>query len=168
MACSERFVPRTVIVLFLAALLSAGCQDTAMRGGGWLAKEPEARWDAVAKHFRGMDVAMVEIGYRYGELYWGGVDRNWSYADYQVRKIRLALDNALERRPKRRGSTEATFMPALDHMARVVQGHDAARFDAAFRELTQACNACHAAEKVPDFHVAAPGSRHSPIRGEPR
>ena len=111
---------------------------------------------------------MVEIGYRYGELYWGALDENWGYADYQVKKVRLALENALERRPKRRTSTELTFIPALDEMARVVEEHDAARFGEAFEQMTSACNACHAAEEVPGFYVVAPNVRYSPIRGEPK
>ncbi|MBW2235417.1 MAG: cytochrome c [Deltaproteobacteria bacterium] len=109
---------------------------------------------------------MVEIGYRYGELYWGANDGNWSYADYQVQKIRLALENALERRPKRRASTESTFVPVLNEMARVVQEHDSARFGETFEKVTAACNACHAAEEVPSFYVVAPQARTSPIRGE--
>jgi hypothetical protein len=147
--------------------LGAGCQNAATRGGGWLPQEPAARWDAVARHLRGLDVAMVEIGYRYGELYWGGRDRNWSYADYQVQKIRLALENALERRPKRRASTESTFTPVLDEVARVVEAHDAARFGETFDRMTAACNACHAAENVSSFYVVAPKVRYSPIRSEP-
>ncbi len=110
---------------------------------------------------------MIEIGYRYGELHWSGSDQNWSYAHYQVQKIELALENALERRPKRRGSTEATFIPALNEMARVVREHDAARFGEAFERMTAACNACHAAEQVPSFYVVAPEARYSPIRSMP-
>ena len=147
--------------------LGAGCQNTPMRGGRWLPSGPEARWDAVAGHLRGLDVAMVEIGYRYGELYWGGLDQNWSYAGYQVRKIQLALQNALERRPKRRASTEATFLPVLNEMAEVVQERDATRFGETFERMTTACNACHAAEAVPSFHVILPTVRYSPIRGNP-
>jgi hypothetical protein len=154
-------------MLFVAALgLGVGCQNSSMPGGGWLPQEPAARWDAVAKHLRGLDVSMVEIGYRYGELYWGANDENWSYADYQVQKIRLALENALERRPKRRASTESTFVPVLNEMVRVVQEHDSARFGETFEKVTAACNACHAAEEVPSFTVVAPPVRTSPIRGE--
>jgi hypothetical protein len=50
----------------------------------------------VEKQFRGLDVAMIEIGYRFGELYWAGQDRNWDYAKYQADKVRLALELALE------------------------------------------------------------------------
>ena len=79
----ERNADRRVLtMLFLVgAALVVGCQSASVPGGGWLPKPAEARWDAVAIHLRGLDVAMVEIGYRYGELYWGGLDQNWGYAD---------------------------------------------------------------------------------------
>ena len=73
---------RVLTMLFLVgAALVVGCQSASVTGGGWLPKPAEARWDAVAIHLRGLDVAMVEIGCRYGELYWGGLDQNWGYAD---------------------------------------------------------------------------------------
>lgn len=39
---------------------------------------------------------MVEKGYRDQELYWAGQDENWDYADYQIEKIRKAIENGLE------------------------------------------------------------------------
>ena len=63
---------------------------------------------------------MVEIGYRYQEFYWAGMDSNWEYADYQLTKMKLSLENALERRPKRRPSAEELFLPSLDEMKRAV------------------------------------------------
>ncbi len=49
---------------------------------------------------------MVETGYRYQELYWEGQDQNWDYAGYHLNKIKIAIENGLERRPKRAKSTE--------------------------------------------------------------
>ena len=116
----------------------------------------------MARHLRGLDVAMVEIGYRYQELYWAGVDENWEYADYQREKIDLALENALERRPKRRASAEAVFMPALEELRQAIALKRG--FQVAFARTTTACNSCHVAESVPSFHVAPPTERTSSIR----
>ena len=41
----------------------------------------------IEKHLRGLDVAMTEIGYRYGELHVAARERNWDYAKYQTEKI---------------------------------------------------------------------------------
>ena len=116
------------------------------------------------RHLRGLDVAMVEVGYRYQELYWAGADENWAFADYQLKKIELALENALLRRPKRRPSSEALFAPSLDAIRLVVSAPERRDFDGAFAGLTAACNACHVAEGVPSFRVEIPSDRPSPIR----
>lgn len=51
-------------------------------------------------------MAIIETGYRYQELYWVGQDESWDYADYQIEKIRKAIENGLECRPKRAKSSE--------------------------------------------------------------
>ena len=42
---------------------------------GWLRGSVDDRFALVSKHLRGFDMAMVEVGYRYTELYWAGRDR---------------------------------------------------------------------------------------------
>jgi hypothetical protein len=71
---------------------------------------------------------MVEIGYRYQELYWAGVDSNWEYADYQVKRIDLALENALERRPKRRASADTLFVTTLNEVKQAIASRERAAF----------------------------------------
>ena len=130
----------------------------------WLRGTTDERFETVTRHLRGLDMAMVEIGYRYQELYWAGVESNWEYADYQLTKLRLSLANALERRPKRRASAEKLFLPLLDDMKRAVVGKERARFEENFARLTAACNSCHSAESVASFRVDVPTERPSPIR----
>jgi len=107
---------------------------------------------------------MVEIGYRYQELYWAGVDSNWEYAGYQVKKIDLALENALERRPKRRASAGTLFVPALEQVEQAIALRKRTAFSEAFEKMSAACNSCHAAEGVASFYVEAPTDRTSSIR----
>jgi hypothetical protein len=40
----------------------------------------EDKFDHVARQLRGFDMAMMEVGYRYTELFWAGQDKNWDYA----------------------------------------------------------------------------------------
>jgi len=122
---------------------------------------------AMEKHLRGLDVAMVELSYRYDELYWAGTDGNWEYAGYQAGKMRLALDNALERRPKRQASTAEIFFPALERVESAIAARDRKKFPAAFEAMTASCNACHAAEGVPTFRVAPPDDRTSSTTRRP-
>lgn len=63
---------------------------------------------------------MVETGYRYQELYWAGQDQNWEYADYQIEKIKIAIENGLERRPKRAKSAEHLLTYILPEMKKAL------------------------------------------------
>ena len=107
---------------------------------------------------------MVETGYRYQELYWGGQDQNWEYAEYQLEKIKLTIENGLQRRPKRAKSTEQFLTYVLPQMKKSVAGKDTVIFNKDFQTLTINCNSCHAMEKVPFFNVQIPIGRQSAIR----
>ena len=119
---------------------------------------------AIEKHFRGFDMAMLETGYRYQELYWAGQDENWEYADYQLSKIELAIKNGLERRPKRATSAAQFLSTALPDMQEAINSKDTVVFNQNFKALTLSCNSCHTMEKVPFFTVKTPTIRQSPIK----
>ncbi|MEW6272022.1 MAG: hypothetical protein AB1689_22295 [Thermodesulfobacteriota bacterium] len=129
----------------------------------WLLEgDSDERFARVAKHLRGFDVAMVETGYRYGELFWPGQDRNWDYAKYQVDKIRTAVANGAERRPKRAASAQA-LEGALAEMDEAIAAKDLDQFAKQFEVLTATCNACHQTERVPFVVVRPPSVRTSPV-----
>ena len=117
------------------------------------------RFQTVARQLRGFDMAMVETGYRYNELYWAAQDSNWGYAQYQIQKIRTAVENGLERRPKRAASAETFLKIVLP----AVEDAIARRDDSLLRErlvtLRSTCNTCHQAEKVEFVHVGEPQVR---------
>jgi hypothetical protein len=121
----------------------------------------DERFARVGRQLRGLDVAMVEIGYRYGELYWAGYDRNWGYARYQIDKIRTALKNGVERRPKRAASAQM-LEPALAGVEQATKAQDTRLFTDGFVILTTTCNTCHQAEGTPFVHVVPPTVRASP------
>lgn len=145
------------------ALGAPGASSSVPAEARWLLEGTnDERFARAAKQFRGFDVAMVETGYRYGELYWAGQDRNWDYASYQVEKIRTAVKNGVERRPKR-GPSAQMLEGALAGVQEAITAKDPALFAERFSALTANCNACHQAERVPFFHVRAPSVRASPI-----
>jgi hypothetical protein len=164
--------------LFLLLLASIGCSrlridappthsspDRASKwseGEAWLLTGTnDERFARVAKHLRGFDVAMVETGYRYGELYWAGQDRNWDFAKYQIEKIRTAVRNGVERRPKRAQSAQV-IEGALPGVEQAIAAKDPALFTESLKVLTATCNGCHKSEGVPFVHVRPPSVRTSP------
>ena len=132
--------------------------------GDWIKGNEQEKIKTIEKQFRGFDNAMVETGYRYQELFWAGRDENWEYAAYQLEKIKIAIENGLQRRPKRAKSAEYFLTHVLPEMQKSVSDKDTAEFNRTFLALTSNCNNCHAAEKVPFFAVKTPTERQSPIR----
>ena len=109
-------------------------------------------------------MAMIETGYRYQELYWAGQDQNWEYANYQLKKIKVAIENGLQRRPKRAKSAEYFISSVLPKMQKAIDSKSKYFFDESFEDVTLNCNNCHAMEKVSYFNVQKPLQRQSPIR----
>ncbi len=134
----------------------------------WLADDRAAGRDQLERHLRGLDLAMMEIGYRFNELHWAGRDRNWPYAQYQIEKIELALRLALERRPKRTASAKPFLDETIPFVKKAIEqaaaGRDGDAYIDALERLRSDCMTCHVQEKVPHFTVYFPDTRTSPIR----
>ena len=139
-----------------------------MPSNEWLQGEDDEKLQLLAKHLRGLDVAMAEIGYRYIELYWAGQDDNWDYAAYQLDKISLALRLAIERRPKRALSARTFLRTAVPPLRKAIEKKDGRSFKTQFKSFTFACNTCHTTEKVAFMHIQPPSYRQSPVRIEDR
>jgi hypothetical protein len=156
---------RSLVVLTLALVSIAACTQAPPAAGsgegGWLAGTPDEKFETVAKHLRGFDMAMVETGYRYNELYWAARDSNWGYAQYQTQKIRLAIEGGLERRPKRAASAQIFLGAALPAVEDAIARRDANLLRERVGAMRLICNACHVAEKVEFVHVGEPQVRPS-------
>lgn len=154
----------TYAAIIISLLFVFGCQHSEQAQGDWIKGTEQEKLETIEGQFRGFDMAMVETGYRYQELYWAGQDGNWEYADYQLEKIRKAISNGLERRPKRARSAEHFLNETLPEMENALKQRDTLVFNPNFELLTTACNSCHAKENVPHFSVRTPTDRQSPIR----
>ncbi len=77
---------------------SAGTEEHAVGQDGWLKGTTDERLDVVAGQLRGFDIAMVEVGYRFTELYFAGEERNWAYAKYHAEKIETVYHVSCERK----------------------------------------------------------------------
>jgi hypothetical protein len=160
---------KTSWTLLGAALLAGGCRSPADGvAPTWLSSEPARQVVQLERQLRGFDVAMLETGHRYVELYWAGQDGNWRAAAYQTQKIRLAIENGLERRPGRAASARLFLAGPLAALDAAIFARSAELFAPRFEALTEGCNVCHAAEQVGFFEVHPPQVRLSPLRFEPR
>jgi len=153
--------------LVMGVTLFSDWRITVVQGAtdGWLAPlAPEAQRQAIERQLRGFDVTMAEVGYRYTEMYFGVVEDNWDYALYTAEKIGVAIQNGLERRPKRRANAEALFLKSVyPAVLEALKQKDAALFKERFDAMRAACNACHVAEEVPFIRVGVPAQQLTPL-----
>jgi hypothetical protein len=133
----------------------------------WLRGTTGEKLQEIERQLRGLDVAMIEVGYRFTELYFAGQDGNWDYAKYQTEKIGTALERALVRRPKRAASAAPFVNEDLPAVMEVVERRDAAGFLPIMERLRTSCMKCHVSEDVPYFTVELPEARLSSIRPAP-
>jgi hypothetical protein len=108
------------------------------------------------------DLMTMTVQPRHLKLALAGRNKNWAYAAYEWHELEEALEHIAKQVPKWRELDIAQLMAAtvkqpLDDVEAAIKAADGPRFDAAFRQLTDACNACHKSAnlgviviKVPD------------------
>ncbi|MBI4563426.1 MAG: hypothetical protein HY716_01865 [Planctomycetes bacterium] len=157
-----------IMVAFLCGWSLGVCPHSSAQDSpatdGWLKGSEAEKFDQLEAHLRGLDVAMIEIGYRFAEVYFAGKDRNWTYAKYQAEKIGLAMDLAIRRRPKRAASATPFLADEVPAILKAIDSHDGQVFQRGMERLRSACMSCHVAEKVQDFTIEFPEHRLSTIR----
>jgi hypothetical protein len=161
---------KSLILSFCSLYFFFGCQtapeekSTAVGLEGWLKGTTEEKFDEVAHQLGGYSRTMVEVGYRYSELYWAGVDENWGYAEHQIEHIIEAMEDGLKRRPVRAESAEQFMEETLPYMEEIIEKEDKEEFLKGFQAFTSACNACHAKEGESSIMIQIPLNRTSPVR----
>jgi hypothetical protein len=157
---------KQLFMLILALGLIACSQQTEIETaqGDWITGTKSEQIKTIEKHFRGFDHAMIETDYRFQELYWAGQDQNWEYAEYQLEEMVGALENGLERRPKRAASAEQFMTNILPEMQKSIEKRDPIIFERSFEVLTINCNSCHAMENVAFINVQIPSVRRSSVK----
>jgi hypothetical protein len=133
--------------------------------GGWLVRlAPDKRTAAIERQLRGFETTMAEVAYRYTEMYWGGVDGNWGYAEHMAHELDNAITLGLERRPQYRKNAEALLLKGpLPQVRDAIKAKDAALFKERIETLRAACTSCHAAEAHPFIKIGVPTVRRNPV-----
>lgn len=131
---------------------------------GWLKGNTDEKLEEVAHQFGGFSRTMVEVSYRYSELYWAGEDENWKYADHQLEHIVEAMEDGLKRRPIRAASAVEFMEKIIPEMEEAIASEDKDSFLAGYKTFTAGCNACHAKEGEGFIVIQQPLTRLSPVR----
>lgn len=156
----------SILATFFACQTNTQTEEisTAVGHEGWLEGTTEEKFEEVAHQLGGFSRTMVEVSYRYSELYWAGMDENWGYADHQVEHIIEAMEDGLKRRPERAESAESFMKESIPAIEELIKKENKEEFLKGFRALTSGCNACHAKEGESYIMIAEPEIRTSPVR----
>jgi hypothetical protein len=96
------------------------------------------------------DLMTMTVQPRHIKLAFAGREKNWTYAAYELHELEEAFGRAAQVWPQWRSVPIAQMMDSVtkEPMAAVSQAikdADTNRFNAAYKQLTEACNACHQA-----------------------
>ncbi|MFI4998994.1 MAG: cytochrome family protein [Reyranellales bacterium] len=93
------------------------------------------------------DLMTMFVQPRHIKLGLGGQARNWDYLAYEQHELQEAFERVERYSPKWRKYPIAEMLSLVkEPMAAVeaaIKSRDGARFDVAYGQLTDACNACH-------------------------
>ena len=94
------------------------------------------------------DLMTMAVQPRHTKLGLAGRARNWPYAAYETSELKNAFARIARTVPTFNGSDTAALVNSrikgpLDALEAAVKARDGRRFDAAYADVTQACNVCH-------------------------
>lgn len=136
-----------------ATIIAAAPGDDAPRfsPNDWLLSvpNPDDRARLLQKQLRGFDEPMLEVGERYRSFREALGRGNYDLAAYQWRKIRMVIENGIERRPGRADNARQVFLDSTWDEVRVgVESRTHTKAVAAYELANSSCQACHVAEQV--------------------
>ena len=152
------------LVVMITVQACTSNQNKEIEHGTWLKGDMEFFVEAIERQFNGFSRAMVEVNYRYGELYWAAQDQNWQYADYQLEHIVEAIEKGYERRPARIANSLDFLGAPTDILQNAINANDLVQFNNAFRMFNAACKSCHIKEDVAFIQTIIPEQRHTHTR----
>ncbi len=158
---------KLVLLLFLFFTYTLSAQNNYSTKSNWLleTKTDEEKFKKIQKQLRGFDLAMVEVGYRFNTFYFAIKDKNYDLAQYQLDKIKKAMENGIERRPARKKNSEIMFLNRQYKMiSTALKSKDTQLIEEEYGNTKNSCNACHKAERVPFIKVIDPKYRWQPIQ----
>lgn len=113
------------------------------------------------------DLMVTIVQPRHLKLGLAGQARNWDYADYAQHELEEALEAVEKHIPKWRNLDIGQLMAAtvkqpLEEVEKSVKAKNAVAFDAAYRQVTEACNACHRSANLPAIVIKVPDASAFP------
>jgi hypothetical protein len=96
------------------------------------------------------DLMTMTVQPRHIKLAFAGREKNWAYAAYELHELEEAFERAAHAWPQWQSVPIAEMIDSvtkepLEAVSQAIKNADIDRFNAAYKQLTDACNACHQA-----------------------
>jgi hypothetical protein len=116
---------------------------------------------ASAPYEPGLGEFMMATQLRHAKLWFAGKNHNWDLAAYEIDEIKEGLEDAAKLHSTVDGVPVADMIktiidPRIEQLEKAVGAKNNAQFVAAFDELTDGCNACHAGAGKPFIRIQRP------------
>ena len=107
------------------------------------------------------DLKTAFVQPRHIKLGLAGSAQNWLYAAYELDQLRETLADIAEILPKHRDLSipdmvESTVKAPLGALSAAIQAKDSNQFNAAYGQLTAACNTCHRSYDRAEIVIQSP------------
>jgi hypothetical protein len=113
------------------------------------------------------DLMTMLVQPRHIKLYYAGREKNWTLAAFQSNELRAALARIGRTIPAYRNigvdtAVASIFSDRLKAVDAAIKAADPEQFIATYKEMTTACNACHAGMEHPFLVIKVPDAMNYP------
>ena len=141
----------------LAFVLAAALLLAPLAAGSQTAPTPPAYRPGLG------DLMTLTVQPRHFKIGLAGAQQNWAYAAYEVHELEEAFERIERQVPKWRefdipALIASTVKQPLDALEAAAKAKSTPQFDAAYRQLTAACNACHQSANLGMIVIRTPQS----------
>ena len=104
---------------------------------------------------------------RHLKLYYAGQQKNWTLAAFELNELGSALRRIGQTIPKYRNisvdpTVASIFAPNVQEMLAAINAKSPQQFNAAYADLTEACNTCHQGLGHPFLVIKVPDGQNYP------
>jgi hypothetical protein len=109
----------------------------------------------------GLGEFMTATQLRHAKLWFAGKNNNWALAGYEIDEVKEGLEDAAKLHSTFDGVPVAEMIktiidPRIERLEKAIDAKNSSQFVAAFDELTNGCNSCHAAAGKPFIRIQRP------------
>ncbi|KPK04463.1 MAG: hypothetical protein AMJ64_13590 [Betaproteobacteria bacterium SG8_39] len=152
---------RFSVLLGVCALLVGAA---ASANDDWRKSAPmDKKVDNLVQVMPGAANLMIEMGFRYQNLYWAAKQGKWEFAQYQAEEMEALLKTLMITRPKRAKTAEVFLKTGFAALEPVLKARDLPRFEAGFEKMRQACMTCHQQNEHAFVTLPLPKRAYSPV-----